>query len=216
MSTKKNKPQWLIDAEKDIAKFEDSKYGKMSDSEVNQYIRNAKGGSISGTNNVDNKVFGTADSKAQKALNESGWYGSEKQIASSKLGGSIGGKISGKMNAESGHLDKIANHKTRSKGGKNSYQKHVESGWIHEYRKLGTEASVKSRKKKKFETRKVVFDMLPKQFIGKDLKKILIDLGDPYKEIQYKSYLKDEQFCIKIHQGSGNQFDPPIYEKINY
>jgi hypothetical protein len=77
-----NKPEWLLKAEEELAKFAKTKIGKMNQKEFDLYERQSNSG----------KSGGAAAKKSGQLL------------AAAKNGGKKQGPIQGKKNVESGHL----------------------------------------------------------------------------------------------------------------
>lgn len=198
----------------------DSNFKSYADEQLAKRIsiyskHQSKAASISGANNLKSGHW----DKVKESLIEWRKNNPEKTIEIAKHARSF--SPIGQINKERGWMQQIANFETRSRGGKTSGMKNLESGSWDKTVKLGTKKSVEAKKKRKYAVRKRVFDLLPDEFTSKQLKEVLktiephnIEFMAPYKEAQYKSYLNDKEHCIKIHQGSGNQFDPPIYKKI--
>jgi hypothetical protein len=113
----KNKPQWLLDAEAEIQKFEQTEWGKLTQKEFTRKQASHEAGKTQGQKNVES-------GELQKR---------------SKLGGQIGGKISGRNNVLNGHLNSILNYELRSKGGKVSGRKAAESGQINKAQEKSVE-----------------------------------------------------------------------------
>ena len=80
-----NKPDWLIKAEEEMAKFANTKVGKMSQKEFEFHERQSNAGKVAGNKAKDSGQF--------------------KQFAIE--GGKATGSIQGKKNVESGHLASI-------------------------------------------------------------------------------------------------------------
>lgn len=97
----KNKPQWLLDAEAEIQKFEQTEWGKLTEKEFRRKEASSNVGKMYGTINVEN--------------------GHLKKIA--KKGGHVQGKVQGRKNVESGHLDRIRDIEACKKGGKRAMAK---------------------------------------------------------------------------------------------
>ena len=201
----KKKQQWLINAEKELKKFNDSKLGKMTQEEWEFFERQYNAGKISGDKH---KASGHWD-KVRKAQEE--WAKNNPEQVKANAKNARAHSPMGQINKERGWMHEIANFETRSKGGKKSYQNHVESGWIHEYRRLGTEASAKSRKKAKNDKIQKIIDLLPKdsEFIGTVIKEACIKLGE--RPLYYKTVLQSD-FIEKTYHGK-NQHDPSRYKR---
>jgi hypothetical protein len=95
---KQNKPQWLIDAEAEINKFEQTKYGKYTDGQLSKSIA----GSWAGRKNVESghlDRISTFESRSNggKTNVESGHLDRIRTSEVCAKGGSIGGKTSGKI-----------------------------------------------------------------------------------------------------------------------
>jgi hypothetical protein len=89
-----NKPQWLLDAEKDINEFHETKYGKMSESNYNR--------GASRRDNIEGQK--KAAQAAKISREDSGYYQSEKHINAAKKGGAATGSIIGKKHVETGFI----------------------------------------------------------------------------------------------------------------
>ena len=114
-----NKPEWLIKAEEEQAKFANTKFGKMTDGEIAAYnaIANHREqypelykqwrekGLDAGWRNpeVQGRLGVKGGTKTAAARKEEGYFQSEEW----KQSQSKGGKTSGDNNAKSGHLDNI-------------------------------------------------------------------------------------------------------------
>ena len=67
-----------------------------------------------------------------------------------------------------------------------------------------------SGKRREYNNRKKVYDLLPNEFTSHDLKNVILSLG--YDASMAKVIGKDERFFIRIHKGT-NQNNPSIYRK---
>jgi hypothetical protein len=206
-----NKPQWLIDAEKDIQEFEDSKYGKMDNKEFLYSQRQSNAASVSGKNNVKNGIFGTKDSKANKALKESGWYESERNKKICSENGKKIGPIQGRKNVESGHWKNIVTFESRSKGGKKAIQKMINHEKRTEWLSYAGKQSANKKLEKRDIIRKKIVEQLPidTEFTSK----IVRELCDKENYRDWKGLLLDDRFIIKVHHGP-NQHNPSRYKRI--
>lgn len=127
MSTKANKPQWLLDAEKAIQNFEDSKYGKMTDKQMRLSERGRINGSMADRSKItksrletlaNNPEFQKKLSDAGKftteKLKEKGHYQSEQWIEASRKNGK---KLQASMTAkEKTKLGQLANSSRTEEG----------------------------------------------------------------------------------------------------
>ena len=109
----KNKPEWLIKAEEEQAKFKESKFGKMNQKEFEYYERQSSAGAIGGIVNMEKN--------AEQLKTDAAKWRSENPEKVSELASLRGlitrakhpnlasenGKKVGKMHVESGHLAKV-------------------------------------------------------------------------------------------------------------
>jgi hypothetical protein len=154
-----------------------------------------------------------------------------------RQGAIIGGKIGGASNSKSGHMKRIqkenahiggkimgsiigkkygakALSKTtfeqRSKGGKESHRKHVESGHWRNYIMLGAAASTKARIDRGLENKKKIIDSIKSDtFTTSEARKAC----EKFEYKSWKSLLKESKLVKQIYKGM-NQFDPSIYKKV--
>lgn len=129
MSSNKNKPQWLIDAEKAMQEFKETKYANMSDGKLAQInaLHNWK------KHNKD--LVNEYRKKATEART------SNKQLQSNS--GKIGGSNTAKKRKEEGYFESKEWKENQSKGGKIQGSKNVESGHWAKVSKKGVKASHK-------------------------------------------------------------------------
>jgi hypothetical protein len=131
---------------------------------------------------------------------------SEKSRAKAK----ILGQTIGKYNLAKTTLEQ------KSKGGKNSYKKHLESGWWDEYVKIGAAASAKARIERKIEKYKSIIKFIrKKEFTYSDMRNACEKYGilDNLLCGTAKKILREKSLITQIHKGY-NQFNPSLYVKI--
>ena len=107
-----NKPQWLIDAERDINEFHETKHGKMSQRQIN-YSESSRNKTI--FNDINKNFEHQSNASLSRDANE-------RLIQFSKIKTkehqSKAGKVAGNKNVESGHwanIQKIATLKANEK-----------------------------------------------------------------------------------------------------
>ena len=199
-----NKPEWLLKAEQEQAKFRETKFGKMTQKEFEEFERNSKGGQTSGNKNIESGHW----DKVRKAEAEWTKNNPEKRKEISKK--ARANSPMGQINKERGWMHQIANFESRSKGGITTGKQNLESGHWAKCQKLATKASVESRKILMYNKRKAITDQLPNgiEFTSKIVKEICNKEG--YNS--WKALLKDSRFIIKTHHGP-NQFNPSMYKR---
>lgn len=132
------------------------------------------------------------------------WGKINANLPQSKLASSIIGKLHGSNN-----INKITKEQ-KSKGGKTSYENHCKSGWIDEYRKIGTKASTEARINRGLENKKKIINSIKSDtFTTSEIRKACEDFE--YKS--WKSILKESKLIEQIYKGT-NQFNPSIYKKL--
>ena len=176
----------------------------------------------------------------KKNLKDFSWEELNEAFSSKEMqrqGAIIGGKLGGNTNAQSGHMKRIQKENAhiggkimgsivgkkygklnilkitkeqKSKGGKESHKKHVESGHWKNYIMMGTAASAKARIDRGLENKKKIIDSIESDtFTTSQAKKACDKFG--YKS--WKSLLKESKLVKQIYKGM-NQFDPSIYQKV--
>ena len=108
-----NRPQWLIDAENEIKKFNETKHGSMSDKEFRFSEKQSNAGSIGGTENIkkNSEQLKAANAKWRndnpdivlKNCTNNGYLTMSKYPNLAKENG----KKTGAWAVESGHLDNV-------------------------------------------------------------------------------------------------------------
>jgi len=147
-----NKPQWLLDAEKDINEFHETKPAKFSKKQLS---------SINNLDNVDRE-------KLVKVLKDSGKLDKWRQS-----GASAGGKVNGKKNVESGHLKSIASAGGKAAGnltkqnGTGIFSQTAEERSINS--KKGSVARLKNMLITKNKKQQIFLDLLPEIGITRDI-----------------------------------------------
>ena len=68
-----------------------------------------------------------------------------------------------------------------------------------------------SGERRGYKNRKRIYDALPNEFTGIQIKEVTLDLG--YGDSSWKKIVKDDRFFIRIHKGT-NQSNPSIYKKL--
>lgn len=120
----KNKPQWLLDAEAEIQKFEQTEWGKLTEKEFKRKeaasnagkIGGAKGGKTSWANNRDRmlKISSNAGKIGGSKGGKTSWANDRDRMLklasnAGKIGGSKGGKTTSAIKIECPHCGKTAN-----------------------------------------------------------------------------------------------------------
>ena len=189
-----NKPDWLIKAQEEMAKFADTKIGKMSNKEFIRHEANKENAKC-----VDREKLG-------KILSES--YKNNPEM-----------KIKLKQNAINSHLKAKQNGSYQTiefkEKMRNNGLKHVKSGHLENIRDIATQASIKSRINSAKERKLNILQHIPMDFefeVTKHLKPICIK----YNEVHgyWSKIVKDKTLVEKVYNGT-SRFDPPRYKKIN-
>lgn len=131
---------------------------------------------------------------------------SEKSKAKAKILGDTIGKY---------NLQKTT-FEDRSKGGKVSYLKHCESGWMDEVRKMGARASADKRIADKINKYKSILKLIrKKEFTYKDMRNACLKFGIDEDKVYGLAIkiLKEVSLVKQIHKGY-NQFNPSLYVKL--
>ena len=208
--SKKKKPDWLIDAEKAIKKFDASEWGKATSKQITNRLNaslGAKSQLKSGTHN-----FQTMDSdvRAENARNAGVFKDSELQ----------------KENSRKSHLKKLeTGYYEKNKEMHAALAKDLDQPWKCEYcgkegRGIGNfkryghhNGSCKTKKvlrKSTIIARQKLQDTLPDEFSVKEAKSYSSELKISTGVIN--KWIKEE--CIKIHEGTnGSPTDVAIYRK---
>lgn len=98
-----NKPQWLIDAEKDINEFHETKHGKMTEKDFAKYNRNVNGRIAAIASNPNISIDG-GKKRAEQFTSDSQKYAAscrdKDKLKKSALKGAINSAINKKIHTE--------------------------------------------------------------------------------------------------------------------
>ena len=140
-------------------------------------------------NNTDwRKAFKDADQEFTEST-----YGqmTDKEI-NQQIGAILGGEITGQKHVESGHIYTLnyTNRRPgqRSEAAKKAGDKNVETGWINEFQKIGTDAAAEANTNKRLSKHPEFLALLPDTGITKQMaKNAAVDIG--YAERQWDRLL---------------------------
>lgn len=191
---------WLKQANEINEEFNNSKFGKISDSKIRQIDGARDGGCVGGQKN---KLSGHMSNLGKK-------YG---KINANHPNSIAAAKINGKKNVKNEFWKNLTKEQ-RIKGGKVAGNKRKLMSDFKDLPSIGGKKSAENRIERTIKKYKSILNLIENDiFITSDLRNACIKFGLKSDNQVWKKILKNVNLVQQIKKGE-NQFNPSIYKKL--